>query len=1249
MSSPKVTWKTTPTKDRISRTQNSASNNENASQLNNQLICTENEFHLNEGKSSLIKLWLSTDTINCRSSPISQAKRQKSIPTDVVVISELVACLKDENVFDDFFSVSSENENCIVSGNQIRKKDVILDDYKVEYKLFDENFSSEIDWNEVLTGNNSFNSSANLKRSFYSTHCVASVSIGSNEIFILTRSNKQIILRDIWTDIVIREGDYFNLVSFSLLGDFTSIVIDGKMEIFFVFLPASLLTGTIVADSVSCIRRAVLSFSHSGDPGNARDKRSLIVGLILHEAFEDCLLSRNYSDDYVQQKIIEKVNNYAQQIYFISITTGKNCIEVMNEIMQECKEKSERSFFEFYFNFFSKSSTKTDENPGNTNQLKNEEREGLIQTSSTDNSLYNNYGNETQFTFPSSLSSNKFIDYTENPVKSFEIESVDSIEENIWSYAFGVKGKMDATIRPRIENYSSQMNKTYLKIDSKSDANNSFLKGNLMPFELKTGKKSSSANHLAQTILYSLMLRDRYPDEPVNEGLLFYLGTGELLKVPIEKREVGSLLVARNRLASHINSFIFHQSPLPPKCDNPHTCSYCPLSITCNTYENLGNDSASEFYSYWNQFVANEEASLIKKKESIWNNPVAQRVKSGQCISNLQLVSVEDLANSQGRKLYHFQGDPDAIANSQIYTGDPVLLSTQDIPGILVGWLTDLSLKCGRLLILSDSVLPKKEFDFFIIDRDEILGQFSVSRYNLICLLNDPMKRDFIITTEHKGKGDFESDQRNDSNVKKSVQKGFKEMDGKENCLNIDNNRIFNGCSTNENYSIDSQNASSAVSLDCPLNSDQANVLQRVCKLNTIDNPFLLVHGMPGTGKTTSIANIVQHLVVKERKRVLLAGFTHIAVDMIMLKLSSISKNSPIKMIRLGGSIEKTIPALRHLCPPEDNFNSDIEECASFFQNVQVVGCTVVSGVMHPYVQTCDLFDVCIIDEASQIILPLCLGPILRAKTFVLVGDPYQLPPILVQPKTQSKEFPILTLFDWLSHKYPQSVCSLSIQYRMNEEIMNLPNNLFYNNKLKCADTKVQYQSHNLIPNVCGYFDKCWFCWLNRKKVAFIDTNGLCLEQQTADVIRNEGEANLVFQAVVRMCKEGSGILPTDIGIITPYNAQLKTLNILFHREPELSSKVERYTIDKYQGRDKDTIIISFVRSNDSSSIGDLLQDWRRLNVAITRAKKRIVFVGDFKCLVGSKNEFWINFGELIVKGENLFELQSVKSCLDQN
>ncbi len=239
-------------------------------------------------------------------------------------------------------------------------------------------------------------------------------------------------------------------------------------------------------------------------------------------------------------------------------------------------------------------------------------------------------------------------------------------------------------------------------------------------------------------------------------------------------------------------------------------------------------------------------------------------------------------------------------------------------------------------------------------------------------------------------------------------------------------------------------------------------------------------------------------------------------------------------------------------------------------------------------------FDVAIIDEASQATIPSVLIPIAKAHRFILAGDHKQLPPTIISDKAQGLE---KTLFEELIRIYPFKSQLLNIQYRMNSLLMKFPNSEFYNNNLK-SDSSVDDIDINDIINSNDKEDA----------MLFIDTSNIddIGEKHLKDSksIINQLEADIAVKFANDYLK--LGLEETDIGIISPYADQVK---IIHDRTP-----VEVKTVDGFQGREKEIIIISTVRSNEDGNIG-FLRDLRRLNVAITRAKRKLIIIGNINTL----------------------------------
>lgn len=402
------------------------------------------------------------------------------------------------------------------------------------------------------------------------------------------------------------------------------------------------------------------------------------------------------------------------------------------------------------------------------------------------------------------------------------------------------------------------------------------------------------------------------------------------------------------------------------------------------------------------------------------------------------------------------------------------------------------------------------------------------------------------------------------------------------------------------------------------LNHEQVEVLTKV--LSAKD--YTLVRGMPGTGKTTTIAELIKTLITIG-KTVLLTSYTHSAVDHILSKLV----DSKIGMLRLGNT-DKVSPALRRFTIDEFNPCKSVEELESKLMSPPLVATTSLS-IHHPLFKR-RKFDYCIVDEAAQVTLPTCLGPLRYAGVFVLIGDHYQLPPLVRNPKAKEGGLE-LSLFKLLTEAHPDAVVSLTMQYRMNEDIMSLSNALIYDGRLRSADRSLSDLSlkipmgiatdsfHYMDPRACP--ERCWISDLMQpeRNVVFANTDMLhAKESRIGNRLQNEAEARLTFQLVNAFIR--GGIEASEIGVITPYRQQIKLLASLVRDFPNL----EILTADKSQGRDKECIIMMMVRKNSEEEVGELLKDWRRINVCLTRAKKKLVIFGSKETLRHSKvlNDF---------------------------
>lgn len=422
---------------------------------------------------------------------------------------------------------------------------------------------------------------------------------------------------------------------------------------------------------------------------------------------------------------------------------------------------------------------------------------------------------------------------------------------------------------------------------------------------------------------------------------------------------------------------------------------------------------------------------------------------------------------------------------------------------------------------------------------------------------------------------------------------------------------------------------------------------------------YTLIQGLPGTGKTSTLEFLARLLVARGR-RVLITAYTHSAVDNIMSKLlekgmgSRDSKSKLPALIRVGNNRpgnQKLRPIIHSevalkLDKTSKNQINDVEtangdsnhpSAASLKEVIaasRILGVSALSLPRSSLLQS-EVFDVVIIDEAGQMNEPTALGALAAADSFVLVGDHKQLPPLVNSSVAERGGYGV-SILKRLADRHPHAVAPLTMQYRMNEAICKISSESIYGGQLQCGNEKVRSRLLNLpgfpssLPTPSG---EQYVAWLHpvidpERSVVFVDTDKMikripsqpyknkegfvALEEKFGGSIVNRTEAKLVHYILEAMELCGHDL--SEIGVISPFRAQVKVIDnaAVAHWKRQ---GLELSTIDKYQGRDKSTIILSLVRSNDKGNAGRLLQDERRLNVAFTRAKCKLIVIGSYRTL----------------------------------
>ena len=419
------------------------------------------------------------------------------------------------------------------------------------------------------------------------------------------------------------------------------------------------------------------------------------------------------------------------------------------------------------------------------------------------------------------------------------------------------------------------------------------------------------------------------------------------------------------------------------------------------------------------------------------------------------------------------------------------------------------------------------------------------------------------------------------------------------------------------------------------LNASQEKAVNQVLCAKEV----AVVHGPPGTGKTTTLVEAVYETLHRENQ-VMVSAQSNTAVDWIAEKL--VDRGIPV--LRIGNPTRVNDKMLAFTYERRFEAHSDYPELwqirktiremtgrlrksgredrerlhnqltklrvratgleiridTELFTEARVIACTLVGAASR--VLERKRFSSLFIDEAAQAIEAACWIAISRADRVILAGDHCQLPPTIKCIEAARGGLGRTLLEKVVLHK-PETVSLLKIQYRMHEDIMRFPSRWFYHDELEAAP-EVKYR---------GILDF-------DTPVSWIDTSELDLQEKAVPHgtdVRNTGEAELLVREL-KNYMERIGIRRIleehiDFGVISPYRAQVHYLRHLLKKEPffrPCRRLITVHTVDGFQGQERDVIMISLVRANEKGQIG-FLRDLRRMNVAITRARMKLLILGE--------------------------------------
>ncbi|KAF7259727.1 hypothetical protein EG68_03356 [Paragonimus skrjabini miyazakii] len=877
------------------------------------------------------------------------------------------------------------------------------------------------------------------------------------------------------------------------------------------------------------------------------------------------------------------------------------------------------------------------------------------------------------------------------------IHKVVDVEENIWSTRFGIKGKIDLSVLCRLPKALSHLSSTPNALS-------------LVPLELKTGRPTYSLEHKGQVLLYILMLIDRYGScyttsgvpqliQTANVGWLVYL-QNEVKDRPKASNDPGlvlphlasfrGLLQTRNRIASQLLLLVnsaaqWNESELnrwSPRLPSPvrqlHTCQMCPVQLACSLFSSSHEQSSSRTPNTGHGEYETVANLLLTRRAHLSPSHVQFFIHWSHLVL-LEYTGSERLEDVVARiACSDTTRSTDATSNARSHSGTVrqlkvvhTLTTTSDIFGLwrtilipAVNVKTEYSVETGPGPGFTlGTILSFTRTDWYKLDvtTQKLLSPASATfeeRTQCVFIQTDRRLPTWIDCFRLDRYVTPKVMQLNLSNLLGLMQNSpiCDYLRG----LIIDGTRpLFQG-------TLSKQVVSDIRAILKHLNTCQRTAILRVL----MAKHYVLIKGYPGTGKTETLSSLLR-VLARLQKKVLVVTHTHSAVDNLLARLIKCGEK---RVLRLG-SVERIAPELVDYCFEHrlneycttNPFSDPSARIQSWIEDAAIVGCTALaasggSGSRHVALIRAR-FDLVLVDEASQLLLPTVLGALIclcsSDKTkcnepgrFVLVGDPHQLPPLVQSSKACQAgldrslfthlldlcERPHRTAMDQTHDPHYSSlpnghVVELNLQYRMNAPILRLANELSYSNSMQpinsvVSDATLADRLYPLSSRLFG--DNMVPIWLGRALSPLLEDSVLLLDtfqwNSCSGIDRqysNQTEAMLVVFLVRLLLQCGLDV--ADLGVIAPHRSQVALLNRLLAEptpgtiEPtikrQLTTGVEVNTVDQFQGRDKRAIVLSLTvctlnqtaRRNPSRN---LLEDLARLTVALTRAKHKLLIVG---------------------------------------
>ncbi len=721
--------------------------------------------------------------------------------------------------------------------------------------------------------------------------------------------------------------------------------------------------------------------------------------------------------------------------------------------------------------------------------------------------------------------------------------------------------------------------------------------------ELKTGKATGELpkpSHRWQVQGYHALLtvrQDPKMQKPI--ALLLYSGTpgeAQTCDIRFTETQLQRVIEKRNLLV------LSHVTGIPPAPPGPSRCTKCAMLAQCEQVsslldwqipepelpesddENVGTQYTTssqdrEFFARYYNLLQREGLEGEKQQALLWQTSVKERVERGAAICDLVPIG-KPVPTGQGewRQTFHCTNTSELRESDEILLSNGNPITGEVVTGSILSISSEEVTVWNPELIAHPTLIDRYDINIVHVRTLQNLLRWLQGDPRLRGLVSGTMRPQFDTTTIVPARTDF--------------------------------------------------------------NAEQNLAVERAMQMQD----YLLIHGPPGTGKTSVIAEIVKRLC-QQGQRVMLAAFTNQAVDNMLKRLD---KEGFHDFMRLGSerSVDSAIEdrLLKKLVGQHLKADHTLEAVQDLLRSVPVLASTTATWSSDKYTPPSlngaaenqeyapFQFDVAIIDEAGQLTVPAILGALRFAKRFILVGDEKQLPPLVLSKEAADAGL-AESLFSILKRKDndymndgTQSVSScvfLKVQYRMNKWISHFASRVFYegqliphvsvaNDLLEVATLKPTPRSET--PSIVRAIDPL-------APMVFLDVCGDHERAKTSDT-----EAQAVREVVAGLLARG--ITQQEIGIIAPYRAQVANLRRHLFSDDDatgwealpLDTSLSVDTVDRFQGGERPVIIMSFAtttRLEADSQLRDHLTNPHRLNVALTRAQRKLILVGNATVLEG--------------------------------